>query len=105
MNVILQLLLIHLITILIFHSGFIDSVDGAIYKKWKPYHLPKPFSCVLCSVNLYSLIFLLATSQFTLITFTYELISAVLTNVTVPLLKTVENYLLKIIEILNRPVL
>lgn len=105
MSVILQIALIHLITILIFHSGFIDSIDNAIYKRWKPYHLPKPFSCALCSVNLYTLIFLLATHQFTLITFAYELISAILTNVTVPLLKTIENYLLKIIEIINRPVL
>ena len=105
MNIILQLALIHLIVILIFHSGFIDSVDQAIYKRWKPYHLPKPFSCALCSTFWASAIFILVTHQFTIISFTYALASAILTNITTPLLKTIENYLLKIIEILNRPIL
>ena len=105
MNIILQLALIHLIVILIFHSGFIDSIDNAIYRKWKPYHLPKPFSCALCSVFWSSVVLLCIVSNFTLITFTYALASAILTNVTVPLLKTIENYLLKIIEILNKPIL
>lgn len=99
---ILQLILIHLIVLLIFHSGFVDSVDGFINRKWKPYHLPRPFSCVLCSVFWTSAIWLLCTGQFTLVTLTLALTSAVLTTVTTPLIKTIENYLLKIIEIMNR---
>lgn len=105
MNILLQLALIHLIVILIFHSGFVNSVDELIRKKWKPYHLPRPFSCALCSVFWASVALICVVNNFTLITFTYALASAVLTNVTVPLLRTVENYLLKIIEILNRPVI
>ena len=100
---ILQLILIHLIVLMIFHSGFVDSIDSAINRKWKFHHLPKPFSCCLCSVMWTSFFWLLLTNQLTLLTLTLTLTSAILTNVTTPLLKTIENYLLKIIEIMNRP--
>ena len=99
---ILQLVLIHLIVLMIFHSGFIDSIDSAINRRWKFRHLPKPFSCQLCSTFWASAIWLICTGQFSLITLTLSLTSAILTNITTPLLKTIENYLLKIIEIMNR---
>ena len=99
---IIDLLWIHLIVVLVFHSGFIDSVDGFINRKWKPYHLPRPFSCVLCSTFWTSIIYLLIVRYLTIPTLLLSLTSAILTNISVPLVKTVENYLLKIIEIMNR---
>lgn len=101
-TILLNLLWIHLIVILVFHSGFIDSVDGFIHRKWKPYHLPKPFSCALCSVFWTSVIYLLIAHYLTLPTIVLSLTSAVLTTVTAPLLKTIENGLMKIIELINR---
>lgn len=99
----LNLLLIHLIVVGVFHSGFIDSIDGFINERFPLRHLPPPFSCVLCSTFWASLLWTVFTGNFTLATLAICLGSALLTTVTVPLLKTVENYLLKIIELLNRP--
>lgn len=100
---ILQLLLINLIMVMIFNSGFVDSIDEAISKRFKFHHLPKPFSCVLCMTFWTSILYIVLTNNFTLLGITLCLANATLTSVTTPLLKTIENYLLKIIELLNRP--
>lgn len=97
-----NLLWIHLVVVLIFLSGFVDSVDEAISKRFRFHHLPKPFSCCLCSTFWTSVIYLLFTKEFTLITLLYSLASATLTEVTTPLITTVKNYLLKVVELLNR---
>ena len=81
---ILNLIWIHLIVVLIFLSGFIDSVDEAISKRFRFHHLPKPFSCCLCSTFWASVIYLLFTKEFTLLTLLYALASATLTEVTTP---------------------
>lgn len=95
---ILNLLLINLIVVMVFNSGFINDIDAAINRKWKFYHLGKPFSCALCVVFWASVIWLLCTGNFSLLTLAMALFSATLTSVTTPLLKLIENWLLKIIE-------
>lgn len=97
-----NLLWIHLVVVLIFLSGFVDTVDEAISKRFRFHHLPKPFSCCLCSTFWTSVIYLLFTKEFTLITLLYALASATLTEVTTPLITTIKNYLLKVVELLNR---
>jgi hypothetical protein len=97
-----NLLWIHLIVVLIFLSGFIDSVDEAISKRFRFHHLPKPFSCCLCSTFWTSVIYLLFTKEFTLLTLLYALVSATLTEVTTPLITLIKNLFLKIIEIMNK---
>lgn len=99
---ILNLIWIHLIVVLIFLSGFIDSVDEAISKRFRFHHLPKPFSCCLCSTFWTSVIYLLFTKEFTLLTLLYALASATLTEVTTPLITLIKNLFLKIIEIMNK---
>ena len=84
---ILDLLLINLIMVMIFNSGFVDEVDNAISRRFKFHHLPKPF---------------IFTGNFNLLGITLALASATLTSVTTPLLRTIENYILKIIELMNR---
>lgn len=101
-TIILNLILINAIVSLIFNSGFIDSIDDAINKKYPFHHLPKPFSCSLCTCTWVSFFYLLFTGNLTLLTLAIALFSATLTSVTQPLLKTIEGYLLKIIELLNR---
>lgn len=98
LNIIINLLLINLIVVMVFNSGFIDSIDEMINRKWKFYHLPKPFSCALCMTFWTSVIWLLFTKELTLLTLAMALFSATLTTVTTPLLKLIENWLLKIIE-------
>ena len=99
---ILNLLWINLVVVLIFLSGFIDSVDGFINRKWKPYHLPKPFSCALCTTFWASLIWVIATGRFSLLSIVFCLANAHLTEITTPLITLVKNALLKIIELMNR---
>ena len=95
---ILQLLLINVIITLIFLSGFIDSIDEAISKRWKFHHLPKPFSCCLCSTFWASLIWVICTHQLTLVSLAICLTSAYLTEVTTPLITAIKNWMLKIIS-------
>lgn len=95
---ILQLILINIIITLIFLSGFVDSIDEAINKRWKFYHLPKPFSCCLCSTFWASLIWVIATGHLSLLSIALCLINAHLTEVTTPLITTIKNWLLRIIE-------
>lgn len=99
---ILNLLWINLTVVLIFLSGFIDSVDGWISKTYKFHHLPKPFSCALCTTFWASLIWVIATGQLSLLGVVLCLVNATLTSVTTPLITTIQNFMLKIIEILNR---
>lgn len=99
---ILNLIWIHLIVVLVFLSGFVDTVDEAISKRFKFYHLPKPFSCCLCSTFWTSVIYLLFTKEFTLLTLLYALASATLTEVTTPLITLIKNLFLKIIETMNK---
>lgn len=100
-TILLNLLWIHLIVILVFHSGFVDSIEEAVYKKFKPYRLGKPWVCSLCMTNWLSILWLLCTGNFSLMTLVLALTSAILTKVTTPFITTIENYLLKLIEILN----
>lgn len=95
---ILQLLWINIIIVLIFLSGFIDSIDEAISKRWKFYHLPKPFSCCLCSTFWASLIWVIATGHLSLFSIALCLINAYMTEVTTPLITVIKNWMLKIIE-------
>jgi len=95
---ILDLLLINVIITLIFLSGFIDSIDEAISKRWKFHHLPKPFSCCLCSTFWASLIWVIAAGQVSLLSIALCLINAHLTEVTTPLITVIKNWLLKITE-------
>lgn len=97
---ILNLLWINIIIVLIFLSGFIDSIDDAIQKRWKFHHLPKPFSCCLCSTFWASLIWVIATGQVSLLSIALCLINGHLTEVTTPLITTIKNWMLKIIEIM-----
>lgn len=98
---ILNLLIIHLIVVLVFLSGFVDEVDAMIQRRFRFHHLPKPFSCVLCMAFWTSVVYLLFTKELSLLTILYSLVSATVTEITTPLITTLKNYLLKAIELLN----
>lgn len=95
---IIDLLIINLIVTLVFLSGFVDSIDEAINRRWKFYHLPKPFSCCLCSTFYASLAYIIFAGQFNLLGILLCLVNAHLTEITTPLITMIKNWMLKIIE-------
>lgn len=96
------LLLINLIIVMIFNSGFVDSMDAIVNKKFPLHHIGPPLGCALCMTFWTGLGWLLVTGNLSIPTLALALANATLTSVTGPLLKTLENYLLKIIELMNR---
>lgn len=95
---ILNLLLINIIIVLIFISGFIDEIDDAINRKWRFHHLPKPFSCALCMTWLTSLAYILFSGQLSLVSIALCLANAHLTEITTPMVTVVKNWLIRIVE-------
>ena len=67
MNIILNLFLIGFLCVFIIdYSGFIDEMDRILTKVFRskiPLHIPKPFSCSLCSSWWIGFIYLLVIGQ------------------------------------------
>lgn len=95
---ILSLLLINIIIVLIFISGFVDEVDDTINRKWRFHHLPKPFSCALCMTWWTSLAYILFSGQLSLVSIALCLANAHLTEITTPMVTVVKNWLIRIVE-------
>ena len=100
--IIFNLLLINLIVIFAHESGFFLSLDEWVNRKWKFHHLPHIMMCGCCQAFWLSVLFIIATGNLTLLNLMFCFLNCHLTSVTIPLWKTVENFLLKIIELLNR---
>lgn len=100
--IIYSLLLINLIVILAHESGFFISMDEWVSSKWKFYHLPKIFMCACCQTFWLSMLFIIVTGNVTLFTMMLCFLNCHVTKITTPLVKTVENILLKVIELINR---
>lgn len=100
---ILNLLFINLIVVLVFLSGFWDSVDEYINKKFGVgYHIPHILACSLCQCWWLSLFYIIITGNLTIFNIVLCLANAHLTEITIPLITLVKNILLKIIEIMNK---
>ena len=98
LTLIQNLILINLIVVLIFKSGFVDDIDDIINKKFPFHHLPKPFSCALCMTTWISIFWVAIAGQISLLSICLCLINASLTSVTLPLITVIENWLLRIIS-------
>lgn len=105
MTIITNLLLINLILVLIFLSGFVDEVDAFINGHIRFAHLPKPFSCVLCMTFWTSLLYIIISGHLSILSICLCLVNATLTDITMPLVTLIKNWMLKIIEIMNRPII
>ena len=95
---IINLLLINIIIVLIFISGFVDEVDDSINRKWRFHHLPKPFSCALCMTWWTSLAYILFSGQLSLVSIALCLANAHLTEITTPMVTVLKNWLIRIVE-------
>ena len=104
-NLIINLLLINAIVCLIQLSGWWDNLDEWVSRKWKFRHLPHIFVCSLCQCFWLSILFCLVTGNLSILTIAMSLANAHLTKVLTPLWTTIENYLLKLIEIINKPIM
>lgn len=100
--IIYSLFLINLIVILAHESGFFISMDEWVSKKWKFHHLPHIMMCGCCQAFWLSVLFIIVTGNITLFNLMLCFLNCHVTKITIPLVKTVESILLKIIELINR---
>lgn len=66
LTIIQMMLLVTLIVVLTYDSGFVDEMDAKVNKLFPLHHIPKPFSCVVCMTFWCNIILLLITGNFTL---------------------------------------
>lgn len=98
---ILDLLFINLIVVLAHASGFFEYLDDWVSKKWRFHHLPKIMVCALCQTNWLSILYILVTGQFSLGALVLCIANAHLTDITLPMIQTIKNFLLKILGLIN----
>lgn len=97
-----SLLIINLIVVLAHASGFFEYMDDWVSKKWRFHHLPKIMVCALCQTNWLSILYILVTGQFSLLGLMLCLVNAHLTDITLPLVQTIKDFLLKILVLINK---
>lgn len=94
----INLLWINLIVALVFLSGFWDVMDSELNKRVRFAHLPHIFECCLCQVFWLSLLYVIIAGKLTLLNVMLCLANAHLTEITIPLITTVKNWLLRVVE-------
>ena len=101
-KIITDLLLIALIVTLIYDSGFFEVMDDAIQRKFRFHHLPHVFHCRLCGTWWLTLIYIIVTGQLSLLNIAFCIAAAYTADLMSPIVKTIQNIVLKVIEIINR---
>ena len=102
MNIFLNLLFINIFVVLVHEAGFFETIDTMISARYKFHHLPYIFLCALCQVNWLTFLYLIITGNVTLFTIMLCPLNGLLTRVTQPLYRLVENIMLKLIELINK---
>lgn len=101
--IICNLLLINIIVILAHESGFFESLDEWVNKKWKFYHLPHIMMCALCQTWWLSLLYIIITpGAFTLLNILLCLLNAHLTEITQGLWRTIKTAAMNFLGWINR---
>lgn len=97
-----SLIIINLFVVLTHETGFFETIDTMINERYKFHHLPYIFLCATCQVWWLSLLFVIITGQIHLWTILACIISAEMTKITIPLVRLIENLMMKVIELLNK---
>lgn len=102
---IFNLLLIGLICVFVIdYSGIIEELDKVLTKVFKsrvPLHIPKPFSCSLCSTWWAGLIYLLTISQFNLLNIAILGIVCTLTPEMLSIIYFIKDLINKVFDLLE----
>ena len=93
-------MLINAIVSLVYLSGFWDNLDEWVASKWKFHHLPHLLTCALCQCWWLGLLYVIVSGNLSILSIALCLANAHLTKVVIPLWSVIENWLLKIIEII-----
>lgn len=93
-----DLIILSLIVALVFESGFWDSLDEYINKRFKFHHLPHLLMCQLCQTWWLTLLYILVTGNLSLFNICVCLLIAYMGDVWRPILNLIKGYLLKLIE-------
>lgn len=99
-QMLINLLLINAIVSLVYLSGFWDNLDEWVSRKWKFRHLPHLLTCALCQCWWLGLLYVIVSGNLSILTIALCLVNAHLTKVVTPLWSVIENWLLKIIELI-----
>ena len=97
-----DLIILSLIVALVFESGFWDSLDEYINKRFKFHHLPHLLMCQLCQTWWLTLLYILVTGNLSLFNICVCLFIAYMGDVWRPILNLIKGYLLKLIEWMGR---
>lgn len=101
----LDLFFLAFITVFIIdYSGVIQSMEEGLQKWLKmpnKAHVPKPFSCSLCSTFWLGLIYLLGTAQFSFMGVAYVCFLSSMTPVILMLINLVKGILMKVIVVVE----
>lgn len=96
-----NLVMIAVIIMLVFESGFVDSIDLAINRRWRFFHLPKPFSCSLCMTFWTTLIYIMINGELTFFNVMICLLLAHSEEFLAGLLHTLKGYLEKLLDVID----
>lgn len=102
MNLYLDLFYIACIVTLINDSGFFESVDEYINKRFKFRHLPKIFFCSYCQTWWFCIAHIVCVGEFNILNILVCLLFAGLTEIISPLYRLVIELLKKIIELISK---
>lgn len=95
---IVELLLIAAVVMMVFESGWWDNIDELINRKFRFHHLPKIFVCQFCQTFWLSLLWLLFTYEFSVLSVFLALLNANMGEIMLPLFKLLKGALNKVIE-------
>lgn len=95
---VIDLLLIASIVMMVFESGWWDSIDDWINRKFRFCHLPHIFKCQFCQCFWLSLGWLFITYEISLLSVFLALITANVGEVLLPLFKLIKGTVMKVIE-------
>lgn len=98
----INLLLIVTIVALIFESGWWDSVDEWINKKYKFYHLPHIIACQFCQSWWLCLFYIIISGHLSLLNIMLCLVYANIGTFITPFITFVKNLIGLLLETLNK---